>query len=306
MKIVPFDDTNWKKDHPTGDIAFQHMLKGDPAARDNFMYVLGRQDGDFHMPRHRHNFDQIRLPIKGAMNLGRGLVLDEGQVGYFPEGLSYGPQDDPLGKAAPGERRQLVLQFGGASGYGFMSIEQRRKAWDELLEHGRFEGPYYHRDDGKVQWGLNTVWEHVFGERLKYPRPRYKNVQVADPKRFNWLPVQGAEGVEHKFMGAFSERGVWIELIRMADGADWTSQDEQARRLFVVLSGNGTVEDTGVAPLTAIQADPGEVLRLSASCELEAFVIGLPPIVLPRDESEEYDLEEMPDQAVVGQEGGPD
>ena len=47
MKIVPFDDTNWTKDHPTGTVAFQHMLKGDPAARDNFMYILGRQDGDW-------------------------------------------------------------------------------------------------------------------------------------------------------------------------------------------------------------------------------------------------------------------
>ncbi|MGY5119032.1 hypothetical protein ACWC2H_24760 [Streptomyces sp. 900105755] len=301
MKIVPFDDTNWTKDHPTGAVLFQHMLKGEPGTPENFMYTLGRQDADFHMPRHRHNFEQIRLPVRGDMNLGRGLVLGEGQVGYFPEGLSYGPQDDPLGKAAPGERLQLVLQFGGASGYGFMSIEQRRKAWDELLEHGKFVGPYYHFDNGKVQWGLNTIWEHVFGEHLKYPRPRYKNVQIADPKRFNWLPVQGSEGVDHKFMGSFSERGVWIELVRLTEGATWTSLDEGARRLVVVLSGTGTAADDDIGWMTAIQADPGEALSLTASSELELFLVGLPPIVLPRTASDEYDLEELHEQAAEEQ-----
>ncbi|MFE2040314.1 hypothetical protein ACFXAZ_05145 [Streptomyces sp. NPDC059477] len=295
MKIVPFDESNWKKDHPTGAIAFQHMLKGDPESRENFMYILGRQDADFAMPRHRHNFEQIRLPIVGPMNIGRGQVLEVGQVGYFPEGLSYGPQDDPLGKAAPGERLSLVLQFGGSSGYGFMSIEQRRKAWDELLESGgKFVGPYYHRPDGKVQWGLNTIWEHVFGERLKYPRPRYKNVQIADIKRFNWLPVEGAQGVENKFMGSYSERGVWIEMVRIAKGATWTSTDPRARRLLVVRSGEGTAEGQDVSELTAIQADPGETLRMTATEQLEIFLIGLPPVVIPQAESDEYDLEEIP------------
>ncbi|WP_326725661.1 hypothetical protein OHT59_45940 [Streptomyces sp. NBC_00243] len=92
------------------------------------MCILGRQDADFWMPRHRHNFEQIRLPVRSDMNLGHGLVLREGEVGYFPEGTAYGPQEDALGDAAPGERVQLVLQFGGASGCGFMSIEQRRRA----------------------------------------------------------------------------------------------------------------------------------------------------------------------------------
>ena len=103
MKIARYRPDNWVKDHPTGAIAFQHLLRGDPGSPDNFMLILGRQDGDFHMPRHRHNFDQIRLPIVGPMDHG-DFVLGEGEVGYFVEGLAYGPQDDPLGRYAPGER----------------------------------------------------------------------------------------------------------------------------------------------------------------------------------------------------------
>ena len=189
MKVYRYTEDKWTKDHPTGAVAFQHLLKGDPQLPDNFMYILGRQDGDFAMPRHRHNFDQIRLPITGDMNLGNGLTLREGEIGYFPEGLPYGPQDDPLGSTAPGERVQLVLQFGGASGYGFMSIEQRRQAWKELEQFGRFEGPNFRWADGRVEWGLNAIWEHVFGTRLKYPRSRYKAPIIIDPKRFNWVSV---------------------------------------------------------------------------------------------------------------------
>jgi hypothetical protein len=307
VKIVPFDDTAWVKDHPTGAISFQHLLKGDPDTPDNFMYILGRQDTDFSMPRHRHNFEQIRLPLVGEnTTYGRGLVLKEGQIGYFPEGLSYGPQESPMDGMAPGEPLELTLQFGGSSGCGFMSIEQRRQAMRELIETGgSFEkSGYYIRPDGKRQWGLNSIWEHVFAERLKYPRPRYNQPIVADPKRFNWLPMQGTEGVDHKYLGAFSERGVWVEMIKLRPGARWSSIDERARRLLVVLSGDGECDCEQISYLTAIQADAGETLELSAtSSPLELFLIGLPPVVLPATESQEYDLEEIPaeDREPVGQ-----
>jgi hypothetical protein len=295
MRIVPFDASNWKKDHPTGAIAFQHLLKGDPRSPDNFMYILGRQDADFAMPPHRHNFEQIRLPLRGAMNHGRGIVVGEGEVGYFPEGLAYGPQDDPLDGAQPGERMQLVLQFGGASHYGFMSIEQRREAWAELGKIGSFDGPFYVRPDGKREWGLNTVWQHVFGVKLKYPRSRYKSPIIANPKCFNWLRLAGAAGVEHKYMGAFSERGVWIEMIRLRPNAAWSSLDPRARRLFVVLGGNGQVADQPVGYLTALQVEPGEALDLRAADEtLTLFLIGLPPIEAPAVESDQFDLQETP------------
>ena len=293
MKIVPFDDENWKKDHPTGNIAFQHMLKGDPASPENFMYILGRQDGDFAMPRHRHNFEQIRLPIRGNMHIGPGLTLGEGQVGYFPEGLAYGPQEDPLGNAKPGERLQLVLQFGGASGYGFMSIEQRRKARDELEKEGTFIGPFFERPDGKREWGLNTIWQHAFGVKLKYSRPRYRKVVVADPSRFNWLQIAGTTGADHKYMGSFSERGAWIEMVRVLGKCTWTSTDARARRLFVVLSGFGSADRKEVRCLTALDVEAGEMLTLNADETMELFLIGLPPIEPPAVESEQYNAEGM-------------
>jgi hypothetical protein len=298
MKITLFDENNWKMDHPTGQIAFQHLLKGTDGTPENFMYILGRQDRDFYMPRHRHNFDQIRLPIRGTMNHGGGTVVGEGEVAYIPEGLAYGPQDDPCEPYAPGERLQLVLQFGGASGMGFMSIEQRRQAWKDLEKTGSFAGPYYHRNDGTSAWGLNAIWEHVFGDRIKYPRPRYKSIVIADPKVYNWLPISGAAGVDQKFLGTFSERAVTVELIRIAAGAEWQSLDPKAFRLIVVLTGNGSIGAADIPALSAVQADAGESLTLAAATEMELFVIALPPVRLPAVASTEYDLEELPGEPV--------
>jgi len=298
MKIVPFVDEDWINDHPLGSILFKHLLKGEPESPDNFMYILGRQDGDFLMPRHRHNFDQIRLPLRGDMNLGRGVVLREGEIGYFAEGLAYGPQDDPLGNAKAGERIQLVLQFGGASACGFMSIEQRRQARDELAKLGHFDGPYYFRADGKREWGLNTIWEHVFGSRLKYPRSRYKDVVIADPANFHWLAVRGAPGVVRKFMGAFSERAVSIEMIKMTRAARWSSTSAESRRLIVVLSGSGVAAGRSISHLTAIQADAGERLEICASDELELFVVGLPRVETPEAASGSFESEESEGESI--------
>jgi hypothetical protein len=297
VKIVPFSPTGWVKDHPMGTISFQHLLKGDPGSRSNFMLILGRQDADFWMPRHRHNFDQIRFPLRGSMNHG-DFDIPQGQVGYVPEGLPYGPQCDPLAPFASGERLQLVLQFGGASGCGFMSIEQRREALEALKKTGTMDGPYYRRNDGTTEWALNAVWKHVFGEAIKYPRPRYQNITIADPQRFNWLPVRGAAGVERKFMGAFSERAVGIELVRVAGGTTWTSQDADALRLLFVLDGAGTIAETTIVRYAAIQADAGERLALAALAELTLFVITLPPVDVPALASEEFDAEELLEEAV--------
>jgi hypothetical protein len=294
MKIGRYVPDKWIKDHPTGNIAFQHLLKGDPESPDNFMYILGRQDADFYMPRHRHNFDQIRLPIVGPMDHGDGIVLGEGQIGYLAEGLAYGPQDDALGKAKPGERLQLVLQFGGASGIGFMSIEERRKAREELAKVGRFDGNLYHHPGGRVEWGLNTIWEHVYKTKLKYPKARYKAPVIADPKNFNWLRTTGAPGVDHKFMGSFSERGVWVEMIRLQPGSSWTSTDRLARRLFVVLSGSGKAGTENVGLYDAIQADPGDSLSLTSEAGMELFLVGLPPIEAPASDAGSHDLVELP------------
>jgi hypothetical protein len=87
MKVEPFDNTAFlhglecrieeehhrrlHQDPPKGTVSFYYLLVGgEPESLENYRYILGRQEADFHMPRHRHTFEQVRLPLVGDMHLG--------------------------------------------------------------------------------------------------------------------------------------------------------------------------------------------------------------------------------------------
>jgi hypothetical protein len=265
MKIAPYDENAFHMDHPRGTVSFNYLLMGgEPESLENYRYILGRQEGDFNMPRHRHAFEQIRLPLVGDMNLGEQGILHEGEIGYFPEGQTYGPQDDPLDTP---KQLQLVLQFGGASGLGMAAARGR--------------GPASARPEG----------EHRPERRdIKLPRPRYKSVIILDPARFNWLPVSGADGVERKYFGSFTERAFWIEQVKIASGAEWTSSTDAGRRLIVALSGEATVDDTKISRLAAMQVEAGEELHVTVTEEMVLYIVGLPPVRLPAIPSDQFDV----------------
>jgi hypothetical protein len=239
-------------------------MGGEPDKLENFRYILGRQEGDFSMSRHRHTFEQIRLPLVGDMNLGEQGILREGEIGYFPEGQTYGPQEDPLGDP---KQLQLVLQFGGAAGLG--------------MGAGRGRGPEARRDGAAPRRERREV---------KFPRPRYQSVLIMNPVHFNWLPVPGADGVERKFFGSFTERAFWIEYVKVAPGAQWASSTDAGRRLIVALSGAAEVAGTKIGRLTALQVEAGETLEVHATDETVLYVVGLPPVRLPAIPSDQFDI----------------
>ena len=80
--------------HRSGGIDFKRLMQGTPGSPDNFEFSIVRTAGDYFTPRHRHNFDQVRYCIEGAMNYAPGKDLKAGTAGYFPEGTYYGPQAD--------------------------------------------------------------------------------------------------------------------------------------------------------------------------------------------------------------------
>jgi hypothetical protein len=265
MKIAPYDENAYKMDHPRGTVAFNYLLMGgEPEKLENFRYILGRQEADFNMPRHRHTFEQIRLPLVGDMNLGEQGILHEGEIGYFPEGQTYGPQDDPLGDP---KQLQLVLQFGGASGLG--------------MGAGRGRGPDARRDGEAPRRERREI---------KFPRPRYQSVLIMNPDHFNWLPVAGAPGVERKHFGSFTERAFWIEYVKIGSGAEWRSTTDAGRRLIVALSGAATVDDTKIGRLAALQVEAGETLHVNATDEMVLYIVGLPPVRLPTVPSDQFDI----------------
>lgn len=278
MKVVDANSVPWKIDHPTGSLAFKYLLSGDDHAPDNFVLLLARQEADFATSRHRHNFDQFRYPLRGDMNVGSGVKLREGHLGYFTEGAAYGPQDDRLGTRPPGEPMHLTLQFGGASGHGYLSPDRLRACRDELREQGEFDDVLYRRHDGRTQGGLEAVWERAFGRKLEYPNPRYAAPIIMNPESFPWVPASENSQLSRKHLGAFTERGVWAEVLRLRGNARWTSRDDHARRLFFVLAGNGICAGEALAPYSAIQAELAEQVEVVAHDDIELLLFGLPPV----------------------------
>lgn len=282
MKVVSSDELDWKKDHPTGALAFKYLLSGQESAPDNFVLILARQDGSFATERHRHNFDQFRFPIRGEMNVGKGVVLPEGQLGYFTEGAAYGPQNDPVDESTSGVRMHLTLQFGGTAGYGYLGPERLRACRDELRKNGEFVDVLYRRNDGKTFGGLDAVWQHAFGRKLEYPKPRYSGPIIIDPGAFQWRAIPDAPGAERKHLGTFTERGTWAEMLHLHPGARRSLAADNARQVVFLLSGRGAVNGVPLTSHSAIQVDAGERLEITCDELIEALIFGLPSISASR------------------------
>lgn len=297
MRIAdPAEQAVVTDDHPTGALGFRYLLEGSTGQPDNFVMLIAENLGRFDMVRHRHNFDQFRFALQGDLTMGDGRVLREGHLGYFPEGASYGPQADDAGPLA------LVIQFGGASGYGYMSPQQYRDGRDALSRTGRFEGPVYlrQRADGTVKktFSINAVWEEAMGARMLIPAPRYDQAVFMNPRAFRWRPVAGADKAYRKLLGVFSEREVAAEMFLLEPGGSIELAAGTATRLLFVLRGAGTVAGRTVGRHCAAGLDAGERAVIVADDEMTLLGFTLPPIDDLGAAAEAESFEPVPGEAV--------
>ena len=189
MKLVHADEVEWKRglQHRGGTFHYRHLLEGEDGTPGNFHLGIGQQDGDFASPRHRHNFDQFRFQLEGTSNFDRNGKMTAGTFGYFPEGAAYGPQ------SSEGRSVTAVLQFGGASGSGYLSPKEVAAGTEELKKFGTFEGGVFRRNEDsggrRNSDAYQAIWEHVHGRRMDYPKPRYRDPIMVDPENYDWLPL---------------------------------------------------------------------------------------------------------------------
>lgn len=284
MEIVRSADRPWTEvsGHRTGNIEFKRLLTGVEGTPDNFELSLIRNLGRYYTPRHRHNFDQIRLGIAGRMNYAPRKDVAVGDVGYFPEGTYYGPQE------VEGDPVTLVLQFGGAGGSGFMSYRQLNEGYRELAKLGDFSDGIFRRADGanlapgvrRAQDSYEAIWEHVNGQPLAYPSPRYDEPVLMHAASFAWLPVPGMPGVAAKLLGLFSERRIETSFYRIDPGSTLHLAPGGARRLLFVQAGDGFLGDAAAEERYSDHAAIGllaeEPLAMTATSSSEVFLMGLP------------------------------
>jgi hypothetical protein len=272
MKIVrsarmPYED----RPNPRGGrFCCKRLLEGQPGSRGNFLLQLSKTFDDFVSPRHRHNFDQVRFQLEGTSDFARDGSMSPGCVGYFPEGTPYGPQ------SAQGEAVVLVLQFGGASGNGYMSEEELQASVAELKKAGEFREGVFRRNSGAEgrpqQDAYEAAWENHNQRRLEYPKPRYYAPVFMFRDGYEWIPA-AEPGVETKLLGRFTECGTEISFLRLAAGARHRTGSGQ---LIYALSGAGTIAGEDWEPETAIHVGSDECADVEAAAPAELFVIELP------------------------------
>jgi len=260
--------------HREGDIKFQRLVQGDPDAPGNFEWSIVRFGEDYTTPRHHHNFSQIHYVLEGLHEWAPGYDMPEESVTYSPEGVFYGPQQ---GHGA----LVLGLQFGDASGSGFMSYDRLAEGNKRLNERrdGEFSGGVWRYVDAegnrRNQDGYEAIWEEVHGRPVEYPAPRYQTPVTMLPEAFAWIPTE-EPGIEAKHLGTFTERCTTIGFQRYTSGATHRVRDRRSPQLHFVLEGTLRVGDGVHGRWTAFKFDAGEEATLEALEPTTTYVIGLP------------------------------
>jgi hypothetical protein len=254
-----------------GRFSSRRLLDGEEGTPGNFSLQLSLTPDTYFSPRHRHNFDQFRYQIEGEFDFASDGVMRPGSVAYFPEGTYYGPQ------SSSSRSLTLVLQFGGASGSGYMSTEQYDRAAAELRNLGNFangvftvvtpEGRKINKD------AYEAVWERVNGRPLVYPPERYSRPVFIEPQNFAWVPISGQSGASCKFLGDFSEYHAQIAFYRVDAGA---SLNLAGHSIYFVSSGNGVTGAQEFRTHAAIYNRDESPASLTAHETVELLSIGLP------------------------------
>lgn len=279
MKIVHADEIEYRKPstrHREPNIEFKHLLRGERGSPQNYELMFARSIGRYYAPRHRHNFDQIRLSLSGAMGDGKGDNLLPGAVGYYPEGVHYTLDCQ--------DNETLLLQFGGATGWGFTHFEQLYQAYPEVAKLGEFrDGVFFRHDRSNLppgvkrnQDGYEALWQHIHGQPVQYPRPRFEEAVRMIADNAAWLPDEAQAGVARRTLGVFTERLIETGQIRVAAGATFTEMAARAPRLLFVQSGHGHGTGGEWRALTAAELAVGESATVTADEDMVVFVMGLP------------------------------
>ena len=263
--------------HRMGSREIRTLLNGKEGALDNYRmgFSKGESTDGWSAPRHRHPFEQVRLPLTGDYVIGKDEILPAGWVGYFPESAYYGPQ------VMSPNLTMVVLQYGGPSGTGYRSVRQRKEAFAALSAKGKFEGGAYTWVDeqGKKhnQDSAEAVWEYINKRKLVYPEARFRSLVLMNPAAFNWVKDDAQSGVARKLLGRFSERDIRIDLVRVEKGASLTFGTHKASEILFLKEGALSHEGKDYGDYSAFATEPAEQpTTLRATAPSECLYVKLP------------------------------
>jgi hypothetical protein len=260
--------------HRPAGIKFASLMKGHEGAPGNFELALLEISPDYHAPRHRHNFDQVRVMLEGDFEWDPGQPQREGSVGYFCEGLPYTQR-------SVGHNKTLLLQCGGPSGDGYMSAAQLAQGIAALkAKGGRFEEGLYSGtdEDGRAvrKDSYQAAWEEIFGRRLIYPKPRYDHPVIVRPANIPYRPVAGQAGLHLRDVGEFNDCGLRVRQVKMEIGTRFTLAGDRQPVVGTVLSGGGNAAGAAWTGFSTFFVERGESVELVAEEPSELILFCLP------------------------------
>ena len=273
MKVVQIDDVRRISglEHRSGTFFSRTMAQGESGTAGNFKFSLSENGTDHYGPRHRHNFEQFRYLLEGEMDFDRDGALKPGMLGYFPEGVRYGPQINKSPTIT------AIIQFGGASGSGYLQPKEVREGMQALQKVGEFKDGVFRRHEGvpgkRNMEAYEAIWEHVTQRTLVYPKPRYSQPIMMDPANYAWAPI--AAGVSEKLCGVFTERRSSAGFLKLDPGA---AHQIEGRGVYFVLSGEGSAGNDRYSRLTTVFLETDEHATLSAGTTTEILCYGLPAL----------------------------
>lgn len=258
-----------------GKLSQKFLLQGESGSPNNYLLNVGLTgSGGWGTPRHRHNFDQIRYVLKGKYPASPHKIMGEGSVAYFPESVHYGPQDRPEGL------EMMVIQFGGASGSGFLSTPDREAANKRLEAKGTFKDGIFTWVDDKGQKhnldGSAACFEEATGRKMSFHPARYDDVVMMEPDAFAWEPTE-AKGVAAKRIGVFTERNICIGFYKLEAGAVFNTGTRDQIEVLFMPTGSITVNGQTYGEKTGIELLPTDApTDIRANAESVMFSVLLP------------------------------
>ncbi|GAA5196131.1 hypothetical protein GCM10023322_64370 [Rugosimonospora acidiphila] len=254
------------------------LVTGTEGAIDNYKlsYGAGGNKDDWKTPRHRHNFEQIRHPLRGDLIIGHNTIVPEGWVSYFPESCWYGPQ------VRKPDLSMIVLQFAGPSGYGYDTARELKAGMDALVaKGGEFKNGMYSwvDEEGKHrnQDAAEAIYEENRGEQIVYPEPRYDRLLMFNPAAYPWVEEAEAPGVSHKWMGTFTEKEIRFGFIKIEAGATFKLGTQPAVEVMFLKTGTVLIDGTKHDTLSGFSTEAADaVVELTAAEPAELFYAKLP------------------------------
>ncbi|HEV8014157.1 MAG TPA: hypothetical protein VGP48_01425 [Stellaceae bacterium] len=238
-----------------------------------------RYDKGYGTPRHKHIFDQYRFNMTGRRMIDDGF-LEAGEVGFYPEGVYYGPQMQEE------ECTGLGLQFQGLTGIPYLTHAQLRDARKAMIAEGAtFKNGIYTKitpDGRKINKDSHlALTEYVSGKKVEFPVGRFEKPIVMKPQGHPWIGDRKVDGLEHKRLGTFGGSG--IRFMRLAPGAKIPARREDDAEIRYLIEGTmeyggktwqgGQNKDAGTYMFVQNGADVGEIASKTGGM---FYVIELP------------------------------